>query len=165
GAYRMYSRIRRTLDLGPGASDVAGNVCFEYPNVTTLASYLFALRTGGSYSKRSETEEMQALIDQYGVFTTQKVKDAGPPRVVLLTGVTGSLGAHVLDALVQLPGIEKIYCLNRGSNAHARTIESLKTRGLEVPLDRVESFTADLARPDLGLDPEALQRVDVVIQS
>jgi thioester reductase-like protein len=175
GAYRMFSRIRRTLDLGAGAEDVAGNVCFEYPNITALASYLFALRSGGSYSKRSETEEMQLLIDRYGVFTTQTVKDAGPPRVVLLTGVTGTLGAHVLNTLLQLPspgpgpgpGIEKIHCLNRGADAHARTIESLKIRGLDVPVDhaRVESFSADLTRPDLGLDPEALRRVNVVIHS
>src|SRR5450432_2953442 len=167
GAYRMFSRIRRTLDLGVGAEAVAGNVCFEYTNITALSSYLFALRSGGSHSKRSETEEMQALIDRYGVFTTQAVKDAGPPRVVLLTGVTGSLGAHVLNALLQLetPRIEKIYCLNRGSDAHARTIESLRARGLEVPLDRVESLRADLTRPDLGLGPEALRRVNLVIHN
>jgi thioester reductase-like protein len=171
GAYRMYSRIRRTLDLGPGTSDVAGNVCFEYPNIKALASYLDSLRSGGAYSKRSETEDMQSLIDRYGVFTKQAVKDAGPTRVVLLTGVTGSLGAHVLDALVRLPGLEKIYCLNRGANAHARTVESLRARGLEVPVDdvhvdvHVESLTADLTRPDLGVDPEALRRVDVVIHN
>jgi thioester reductase-like protein len=166
-AYRMYSRIMRTLDLGARASEVAGNVCFEYPNIKALASYLSALRSGVAYSKRSETEEMRTLIDRYGVFTAQAVGNAGPPRVVLLTGVTGSLGAHVLNTLLRIPTIEKIYCLNRGSDAHARTIESLKARGLDVPAsgDRVESFSADLTRPGFGLDPQALKHVNLVIHN
>ncbi len=165
GAYRMFSRIMKTLDVGSKASEVAANVCFEYPNITALASYLFALRSGGSYSKRSETEEMQALIDRYGVFTAQAVADAGAPRVVLLTGATGSLGAHILKTLLQVPSIEKIYCLNRGADAHARTLESLKARGLDVAVERVESFSADLTKPDFGLKPGALGPVNLVIHN
>jgi thioester reductase-like protein len=165
GAYRMYSRIVKTLDLGSKAGEVAGNVCFEYPNVKALASYLSALRSGESYSKRSETEEMQSLIDRYGAFAQQTLGEAGPPRVVLLTGVTGSLGAHVLAQLLQVPGIEKIYCLNRGAEPHARTLESLKLRGLPAPDARVQSFSADLTRPDFGLGPEVLRGVSLVIHN
>ena len=108
GAYRVFSRIVKTLDLGPRASEVAGNVCFEYPNVAALASYLSALRSGGSFTKRGELDEMQALIDRYGALSPQRVTDAGAPRVVLLTGATGSLGAHILAELLRAPGIEKI---------------------------------------------------------
>jgi thioester reductase-like protein len=165
GAYRMYSRILKTLDLGSRASEVASNVCFEYPNLKALASHLCALRSGSQYSKRSETDEMQALIDRYGVFAPQAVRDAGAPRVVLLTGVTGSLGAHVLSALLQLPSIEKVYCLNRGSDPEVRTSASLAERGLDPPDRRVQSFSADLTRPDLGVDPELLQEVNLVIHN
>jgi thioester reductase-like protein len=169
GAYRMFSRIVTTLDLGPRGSEVAGNVCFEYPNVTALASYLSALRSGGSYAKRTELDEMQALIDRYGGFTPQAVTDAGAPRVVLLTGATGTLGAHILGTLLQDPGIEKIYCLNRGADAQARTLESLKLRGLlsgfALPLERVESFSADLTKPGFGLDPRRLAGVNLVIHN
>jgi thioester reductase-like protein len=169
GAYRVFSRIVKTLDLGPRAAEVAGNVCFEYPNLAALASYLSALRSGGSYARRSETDEMQALIDRYGRFTPQSVTDAGAPRVVLLTGATGSLGAHLLAELLRNPGIERIYCLNRGSDPQARTRESLKLRGLDVPrgvLDaRVESLSADLTKPDLGLPRERLAGVNLVIHN
>jgi thioester reductase-like protein len=165
GAYRMYSRILKTLDLGPGAGELAGNVCFEYPNITALASYLSALRSGAQYDKRSETDEMQALIDRYGAFTPQTVEDAGSPRVVLLTGVTGSLGAHVLSTLLQLPHVEKVYCLNRGADAHARTSASLAERGLNPPDRRVQSFSTDLTRPDFGLDPELLRDVNLVLHN
>jgi thioester reductase-like protein len=165
GAYRMYSRILKTLALGPRAAEVAGNVCFEHPNIKALGSYLSALRTGAEYSKRSETDEMQALIDRYGVFTPQSLKDAGTPRVVLLTGVTGSLGAHILTTLLRLPNVEKVYCLNRGSEPHARTLASLQERGLGPADARVESFSADLTRPDFGLDPELLQGVNLVIHN
>ena len=167
GAYRVFSRIIKTLDLGPRVSEVAANVCFEYPNVAALASHLSALRSGGSYTKRTEIDEMQALIDRYGRFSPRKVTDAGAPRVVLLTGATGSLGAHLLATLLQIPGVEKIYCLNRGANAQARTLESLKLRGLhlDLPLDRVESFSADLTKPGFGLDPGRLAGVNLVIHN
>jgi thioester reductase-like protein len=164
GAYRIYSRIMKTLDLGSRAAEVPGNVCFEYPNLKALSAYLSALRSGGSFSKRSETDEMQALLDKYGTFAERSVADAGPPRVVLLTGATGSLGAHLVAELLRDPNIQKIYCLNRGAGAHARTIESLKARKLEVPLDRVESLSADLTRPDLGL-ATALSGVNMVLHN
>ncbi len=165
GAYRIFSRIMKSLDLGPSARDVPGNVCFEYPSIKALASYLSALRSGESYSKRSETEEMQALIDRYGEFATRTVADAGQPRVVLLTGVTGSLGAHLLHALLQVPSIEKVYCLNRGADPQQRTLESLESRGMSVPSDRVESFSADLTRPGFGLEPGVLKGVNLVIHN
>ncbi|HVR62303.1 MAG TPA: SDR family oxidoreductase, partial [Polyangia bacterium] len=165
GAYRMFSRILRTLDLGGQGSEVPGNVCFEYPSVRALASYLFALRSGQSYTKRSELEEMQVLIDRYAAFDARPRKDAGAPKVVLLTGATGSLGAHLLATLLRVPGIEKVYCLNRGSDPQRRTLESLESKGLAAPLDRVQSLSADLTRADLGLAPGALERVNLVIHN
>lgn len=165
GAYRMFSRIVKTLDLGPKASEVPGNVCFEYPSLKSLASYLSALRSGESYSKRSETDEMQALIERYGTFTPRPVKPAGAPRVVLLTGVTGSLGAHLLQQLLQIPTVEKVYCLNRGADPQERTVDSLVSRGLSAPFERVQSFSADLTRPGFGLDPELLAGVNLVIHN
>ncbi len=165
GAYRMFSRIVKTLDLGPHATEVPGNVCFEYPSLKELAAYLSALRSGEVYRRRSETEEMQALIAQYGVFEARSVGDAGKPRVVLLTGATGSLGAHLLHRLLQVPGVEKVYCLNRGPNPQERTREALQSRGLPASLERVQSFSADLTRPDLGVDPELLLGVNLVIHN
>lgn len=165
GAYRMFSRIVKTLDLGSRAAEVAGNVCFEYPNIQSLASFLSALRSGESYTKRSETEEMQALIDRYGVFAPQRVTDAGAPRVVLLTGATGSLGAHILATLLQVPSIEKVICLNRGSDPQARTLESLKLRGLSAPAERIVSLSGDLTKPGFGLDPKLLEGVNLVIHN
>jgi len=169
GAYRVFSRIVKTLDLGPRASEVAGNVCFEYPNVAALASYLSALRSGGSFTKRGELDEMQALIDRYGAFSPQRVTDAGAPRVVLLTGATGSLGAHILAELLRTPGIEKIYCLNRGSDPQGRTRESLKLRGLDVApalFDaRVESLSTDLTKPGFGVPAGKLAGVNLVIHN
>jgi thioester reductase-like protein len=164
GAYRMYSRIMKTLDLGSRAAEVPGNVCFEYPNLKALAAYLSSLRSGESFSKRSEIDEMQALIDKYAAFTPRTVAEPGAPKVVLLTGATGSLGAHLLAELLRDPNVQKVYCLNRGADAHARTVESLRLRKLEVPLGRVESLGADLTRPDLGLDRK-LAGVNMVIHN
>jgi thioester reductase-like protein len=83
----------------------------------------------------------------------------------LLTGATGSLGAHLLAELLRDPNIQKVYCLNRGAKPHARTIESLRERKLEIPLDRVESLTADLTRPDLGLSKKLPDDVNLVLHN
>lgn len=165
GAYRMFSRIVDTLDLGPKVTDVPSNVCFEYPNINALAAYLTALRTGVEHSKRSELDEMQDLIDRYASFEAQSVAEAGPPRVVLLTGATGSLGAHILGSLLKQPNIEKIYCLNRGEDAHERTLQSLKARHLDTDTNRIQSFTTDLTKPDFGLEPGTLAEVNLVIHN
>jgi thioester reductase-like protein len=91
---------------------------------------------------------------------------------VLLTGATGSLGAHILATLLQVPSIEKIICLNRGSEPigpQARTLESLKLRGLlshhDLSRDRVESLSADLTKPGFGVDPRRLAGVNLVIHN
>jgi thioester reductase-like protein len=71
----------------------------------------------------------------------------------------------LLHQLLQVPSIEQVYCLNRGADPQARTLESLKARGLDAPLERVQSFSADLTRPDFGLDPELLSRVNLVLHN
>lgn len=94
----------------------------------------------------------------------------------LLTGATGSLGAHILNRLIHLPHIRHVYCLIRASspeNAQERVFNSLVTRDLTPhhgpshnqiissllnqglsPYHHTAKFTAlpaDLSLPDLGL--------------
>lgn len=83
----------------------------------------------------------------------------------LLTGATGSLGAHLLAQLLSLPHIEHVYCLVRADSTHhaqERINKSLRTRGLTLQESHTEKFTAlasDLSRKDLGLGPEIYDSV------
>jgi len=109
---------------------------------------------------------MQELLDRYGHFSPHRVSAPASPRVVALTGATGSLGAHLLTTLLDDPKIDKVICLNRGDAPAERTARALRQRRLPPPDPaRVTALTADLSRPDLGLAPDTLSGVDLVIHN
>lgn len=98
-----------------------------------------------------------------------------PPRVrhVLLTGVTGFVGAHVLRDILRLPGV-RAYCLVRAHDARAarRRVEAtLRHYRLWRPeyAARLTAVTGDLAAPGLGLAPayavRLAERVDTIVHA
>jgi len=70
----------------------------------------------------------------------------------LLTGATGSLGAHLLSELTKRKDVGKIVCFVRGANPKERLEQSLQSRQLSTPLDKVTIFASDLGEPQLGQD-------------
>lgn len=87
---------------------------------------------------------------------------ATSPRVVLLTGATGFLGAHLLRELLDRTTAE-IRCPVRAASpeaARARVLSALVDLDLRTTdLDRVVALPADLARPDLGMAEEDRRRL------
>jgi thioester reductase-like protein len=91
----------------------------------------------------------------------------------VLTGVTGSLGAYLIERLDRLPPsvIGEIVCLVRADDDAAallRVEQGLSQRSIELlRKDRIVAYTADLADPKLGLTEERYtdlqSQVDVVI--
>ena len=61
-------------------------------------------------------------------------------QVVLLIGSTGSLGSYILQELMCVSNVAKIYCLNRGKDSKLRQQDLDQSRGLPLKLDnsRVE---------------------------
>ncbi|KAH7139791.1 hypothetical protein B0J13DRAFT_478097 [Dactylonectria estremocensis] len=173
------AHIVRELDLG---GNVPGqNVVFEHPSVVQLAAYVDSLRKGSTVQEKTETEIMQDLVAKYSSFEPFKRGTQVPDgEVVLLTGATGSLGAHILSQLLALPRVSHVYCLVRASSpsaAQERVLDSLKSRGLtphhsDAHKRIISSLTerglssyhhsakftalpADLSLPDLGLGDDA----------
>ena len=75
----------------------------------------------------------------------------------LLTGTTGSLGAHILAQLIPQENIKTIYCLVRAASqpaAHNRVFATLaaKRLGPFSNYSKVVCLPADLSKSDLGLD-------------
>ncbi|KAL8403244.1 hypothetical protein RB594_008490 [Gaeumannomyces avenae] len=96
---------------------------------------------------------MQQYIDKYS--------DAG--ETVLLSGATGSIGAHTLHRMASSRNVRRVYCLVRGRNPIARALESLSRRGLALDgpaMAKVSAHTADLGTADfndlLGVGDAAL---------
>ncbi|KAF5011710.1 hypothetical protein FDECE_2170 [Fusarium decemcellulare] len=183
------ANIVRELDLG--GKTLGQNVVFDYPSVAQLSGYLHSLRTGSTLQEKSEVEIMQELVAKYSTFEPFKPGTQVPDgEVVLLTGATGSLGAHILSRLLSLPRVKHVYCLVRASSptaAQQRVIDSLAQRGLSPHhnsaheriinslvkggLDQYHhsaKFTAlpaDLSLPDLGLGSEVFEAIRSTLTS
>ena len=86
------------------------------------------------------------------------------PEVVLLTGVSGLLGHHMLDALIAHPSIKKIICV-----AVRRLAERVESKQLPPPSNRVVYHEGDLGLPRFGLTEEQERgifgEVDAVIHN
>jgi len=79
----------------------------------------------------------------------------------ILTGATGSLGAHILAQMVNNDGVNKVYCLVRGRDPMSRVLTSLKERGIELAeysLSKVVAYSADFGKSDLGLGEEMIEQ-------
>lgn len=119
------------------------NVVYDGGNISGLAQVLLDLREGKT-TQKDESEYMLELVKKYSS-TCVSGKDSGlgplveatsngsigNGKTVLLTGATGSLGAHILDLLTACESISQIVCLVRAKDlqdARQRVDESLKKR-------------------------------------
>jgi thioester reductase-like protein len=158
------------------------NFVFEHPALLSMANELTRLRLGQAATEMPSLEQrMEALIDEYGTFTSQ-----GPFRspavlqgerddsqCLLITGTTGSLGAHIAAKLSTSSRCSAIYCLVRAPSpiaAKIRLRKSLQARGLYHTLSstarrKLIPLPADLTEPRLGLDEKAYDSLTSTITS
>ncbi|KUJ18380.1 acetyl-CoA synthetase-like protein [Mollisia scopiformis] len=152
--------MMRELDLG--SNTLGQNVVFEYPNISALATHLFSVRTGTETVETDEIETMRELIEKYSTFESH-IPGAClvDGETIILTGVTGSLGAHVLAQLLAQDHVKAVYCLVRASTqaeAQSRVLSTLSSKQLdsELHLEKIHCLPSDLSRDDLGLDVSTL---------
>ncbi|KAI1813894.1 acetyl-CoA synthetase-like protein [Poronia punctata] len=159
------AQLRRLLqqDLDLGGHSLATNAIYDAGNVSRLASTLYSMRTRGGAGNgvsddMSEIARMEELIAEYSTFENPErlsnVETEKDGDVVVLTGATGALGAHILNQLLDDPKVSSVYCLVRGTDALGRVSDSLKARGLGLRgrEDKLKALsTDDLSAPNLGL--------------
>jgi hypothetical protein len=115
--------------------------------------------------------QMLALVARYSANLPSRTSSTstGVPftgHIVLLTGSTGCLGSSVLEALVALPSVRKIFALNRHS-AFGRIVQdrqrrALIARGLDGSIaysDRVVLLEGDVSSTHFGLSKEIIDEV------
>lgn len=160
-ASQLRAVIVRKIDVG--GAKLGQNFVFDYPSINALARELFRLRNGSSQDgmEAKAEERMQALIDKYFASITHiPVQNEEPGNYILVTGGTGSLGAHLIAQLLALPTTTQLICLARApSDAEARTriFASLHSRCLSIPpshLSKLQCYASDLSTPTLGLQTE-----------
>ncbi|KAI0517245.1 hypothetical protein F5B22DRAFT_654905 [Xylaria bambusicola] len=143
------------------------NIVYNNGTILALANTLKRIRHGDSSSVDGGEEElalMRRLVEKYTIFGASEVKRSlRRDTVVVLTGATGGLGAHILHELINDSRVTKIYCLLRGQSQFAakqriskalikrklRTEEELESSGAFV--NRITCLRCDLGASDLGL--------------
>ena len=157
-AIRMRGLMLKDIDLGDNTRRLGENVVFDMGTVARLARCIHSLQLGEdlSYDSRDELQEMDSLIRRYSSFRKQTAGSMQVDgKVVLLTGVTGSLGAELLAQCLRNPSIKHIYCLVRGPDPTDRVLSALHQRDLTKPSSaQFTALTADLSDPFLGLSME-----------
>ncbi|KZT19362.1 acetyl-CoA synthetase-like protein [Neolentinus lepideus HHB14362 ss-1] len=164
-------RVRNALQgsVEMGGAVLGQNVIYEHPSVEKLADHILVLRSGADASKSDEQQHqvMIGLVEKWSArlethspqFSTSPQDGA---RIVVLTGATGSLGAHILAQLVASPIVKKVICLSR-AKSHAESFErireSLRLRKLAIGEEKIVSYGADTSVDGLGLTEEEYEGV------
>lgn len=172
---RLRSAIMKTLDLC--GAKLPQNFVFENPSLDAMAREITRLRLGQEAEGQVPVEErMQNLIEKYG--SAFKSHVASPRQVegeqIVLTGATGSLGAHIASQLAQSDRVKRIFCLVRAKSlisARRRVAQSLRDRAVSYCLTpamerKIISLPADLSDPaTLGLEPSMFAEVKKSVTS
>ncbi|PLB52351.1 acetyl-CoA synthetase-like protein [Aspergillus steynii IBT 23096] len=157
---RLRSVILKTLDLK--GQKISQNFVFENPSVQAMADELTRLFLGDSKEEVPVEDRMQNLIRKYTEQIPAHIslsRDYDGEHVVV-TGATGSLGAHVVAQLARSDNVRRIYCLVRAKTKHAayrRVRQSLRDRAVLEDLTsdvqrKIVALPSDLSDGKLGLD-------------
>src|SRR5436305_10144288 len=106
----------------PAAEQIPRDFVYQHPSIAKIAAALRAKEKPNPYA-----EHRRDMIKKYVELYSMEPLDREPPNlqrvcarpmqesmsVVLLTGATGSLGAHLLAHLASQPGVARVICLNR----------------------------------------------------
>ncbi|PCH35037.1 NAD(P)-binding protein [Wolfiporia cocos MD-104 SS10] len=166
---RIIGALRESTDpaINDAATRVSQNFVFQYPTLVALAAAVETLvahsDARSSLSVYSPTAEIDAMVAKYAAKLPARPeglkswKDEG--AVVLLTGTTGSLGAHILTLLLADERVKRVYALNRGLKVVERQRGAFENAGLPVALldsPKLVLLSGDLSREDFGLDRQVL---------
>ncbi|RMZ39252.1 putative NRPS-like protein biosynthetic cluster [Aspergillus flavus] len=140
---------------------IGQNVVFETGSVSRLAEYIQAVQSGQDTEVEDEVSLMPGLIEKYSTFRmhTPNPSIVSNSRSVILTGATGSIGAHTLFKLLNDDTVSAVYCLTRREQPKEEILDALAKKDLEVMPFRTKKIIAlnsALDKPDLGVGKEML---------
>ena len=144
-------------DSVPGNDlSITSRLIYQHPTLNSLSRAVMQAAGGQNDGEESGQRDihvhMSSLLETY----SSRLNGIGTdrPTVVVLTGSTGSLGSYILDNLLRNPKIDKVFCLNRSSDAREKQWQNNEARGLTQDFSRVEFLQVNLAQAELSLDKE-----------
>ncbi|KAJ5179953.1 hypothetical protein N7492_003163 [Penicillium capsulatum] len=136
---------------------IGQNVVYETGSIARLAEYICALQGGDVNSLvEDDTDAMLDLIHRYSSFH-QHLPRAGnntTRQSAILTGATGSIGAHTLYELLTDDTVGKVFCLTRREQPLKAVLQSLFGKELQITLEqamKIVALNSDLEDPTFGL--------------
>lgn len=171
-------QLTRALRKSFHRPDVALSTVYQNPTVSQLATIILGQthQEQGKDLMKDLLAAYEERIQQISVSknTVALNKNARERNNVLVTGTTGTVGTHLLRALLENNSIGHIFCLNRREDGgRSGQIESFTAAGFDVTqLGDNNHFTflkADLQAPYLGLEgsvyDDLCSRVDLIIHA
>lgn len=171
-------QIRKLIEstcLPTNGEQLPINLLYDQGTASALIRYLSRMRQedgSGSDDETSDSHRMLELANKYSNLrppTTTRHKKQG--EVVVLTGATGFLGAHILHQLRQDDQVFKVYCLVRAPSsltAQWRVSRALLERGMpELEVSKLSKLrnikvvclACTLSEDTLGLSEEDRMRI------
>ncbi|KAE8369995.1 hypothetical protein BDV27DRAFT_171705 [Aspergillus caelatus] len=140
---------------------ISQNIVFETGSVSRLAEYIQAVQSGQDTEVEDEVSLMPRVIEKYSTFRmhTPNPNIISNNRSVILTGATGSIGAHTLFKLLNDDTVSAVYCLTRREQPKEEILNALAKKGLEAMPFRTKKIVAlksSLDKPDLGVGKDML---------
>lgn len=158
---RLRGAIRQQIQLN--GRPLSQNFVFENPSIAKMAEAIIATGDGETTSKRDVEQEMTEILAKYSDFPQHISQPRATDRnCVVVTGATGSLGAHVVAKLVAKQEIDEVCCLVRADSekrARQRVMKSLRNRAVlhTLPLDaqrKITAYPVVFSKPLLGFSKE-----------
>ena len=169
---RLRSNILKQIQLN--GNTLPQNVVFEYPTIAKLAAAILNIRDRKSVGTRDVVKEMEELVAKYSAFPQHvPVPRTSSKNTVVVTGATGSLGAHLVAQLVLRNEISEVCCLVRATSltsARHRVIKSMQERAVydALPVEaqlKIICYPSDFSKQQLGLDGEVYASISENITS
>ncbi|KAJ6514509.1 male sterility protein-domain-containing protein [Mycena vitilis] len=143
------------------AQKILQNFVYSHPSIEELADAIATLIHGDTESTEGGraifVEKMIAKFSEGLTSAEAHHRNSLPGSVVvLLTGSTGGLGSHMLEMLLRVPSVERVYVFNRkGRNpVSERQLDAFTDRALDVSLlssPKLVYLEGDTSSADLGL--------------
>lgn len=142
------------------------------PTINALTSSIIRF-VGNIHDPENRDEHdiraMHDMVEKYGNDLPVHHARAFPAvistgEIIVITGTTGRLGAHLLAQLLEKPSVRHVYALNRPSDYQVSERQSrvFQRWGIDTGLldgKNIMFLDADLSKRRLGLDPHIYDQI------
>jgi len=166
----LNASLRKSSHIFYSSRNLPSDFVYAHPSLSSLAT---ALKDPGHGILTAEgtAKVMRTFVSKYAMFNV-----ASPPKrkncVVLLTGTTGNLGAHLLAQIARLDSVTRVICMLRSETSslpgqaptslETRQHDAFKDRGIQLPKEawsKIQLLQWHIGEDFFGLGHDAIQEL------